>query len=74
MKRYDVRELSADELEQVSGAAELNFGPLQIVVGGDTAAFGIGIKGVGAFGITNDGNVCVGIVDGKGGVAGGCLL
>jgi hypothetical protein len=66
----EVRELSMDEIEQVSGGAEVKIGPVTIIVGAKDLGigFGVAIDGVGGFAITS-GGICGAIK----GLGGGCI-
>jgi len=66
----DVRELSMDEIEQVSGGAEVKVGPVTIIIGAKDLGigFGVAIDGVGGFAI-GVGGICGAIK----GLGGGCL-
>jgi hypothetical protein len=65
----DIRALSPNEIESVTGGAVVSFGPLNFFLGDPAFAFGISITGVGGAGITNRGGAC-GVLKG---VGGGCV-
>ena len=65
----DIRALSPNEIEAVSGGIVIGIGPVNIGIAEGSMMFGIGIVGVGAFGLEDDGSVCV--VNGEG--EGGCV-
>ena len=66
----DVRELSINEIEQVSGGADVKIGPVHILIGeGDIGiGFGVKIDGFGGFAI-GGGGICGAIK----GLGGGCI-
>ena len=66
-----IRELSATELEQVSGAFRISIGGFYLGVGEGDVLLTIGIKGVVNGTVFTDGGVC-GHVGGNNGT-GGCL-
>jgi bacteriocin-like protein len=70
--RGDFRELSVDELDQVTGGS-ISLGPVSITVGELGIAFGFSINGVGGFAILQGGGVCGQLGNPKGGGIGGCL-
>lgn len=63
-----IRELTADEISDVAGAARITIGPVYIGVGEGDVALTIGIKGVANVTVFNDGGVCGRIA----GLGGGC--
>lgn len=70
----EIRELSVDELEAVSGGATFSIGPVTIMAGEKDVgiAFGISVRGVGGFAVLGDGGVCGQLGNPKGGGVGGC--
>jgi hypothetical protein len=65
----DVRELTLNEIDDVTGGAvRINFGPIYIGIGEGDMAFTIGIGGLNLT-VFNDGDVC-GHADG---IGGGCI-
>jgi hypothetical protein len=67
----EIRELSMNEIDEVSGGAEVKVGPVHIFIGEGKLGigFGVAIDGVGGFAITTDGTVCGAIK----GLGGGCI-
>ena len=65
----DIRALSANEIDAVSGGLIIGIGPVSIGIAEGSMMFGIGIAGVGGVSLEDDGSVCV--VNGEG--EGGCV-
>jgi hypothetical protein len=63
----DIRVLSQNEIDAVTGGATISIGPINIGVAEGNMVFGIGIEGVGAVGLLSDGSVCGVTAGGRGG-------
>jgi hypothetical protein len=66
----DIRALSPNEIEAVAGGLVISVGALNIAIGEGDMVFGVGIVGVGSFGLFEDGEICGAIEGGPGGCTG----
>jgi predicted phage tail protein len=64
-----IRELTADEINDVAGAARITIGPVYIGVGEDGVVVTAGIKGVMNVTVFGSGGICGRIA----GLGGGCM-